>query len=96
MDRELALALIKSAKSDLELAEDLFNMEKYYYAVVFFSQQSAEKISKAALACEGIVNVRRHDVSGLLPHYLHERGEDFMDMIKDIQFLEAHVTKSRV
>jgi HEPN domain-containing protein len=91
MDRELIEAFLKSAESDLRLAVDLLKEGKCYYAGVFFSQQSAEKIAKAYLASKGIKNtIRRRDVSGVLGHYISEK-----EIIKALQFPEAHVTKAR-
>ncbi len=90
MDRELIQAFKRSARSDLELAAELFEKGKYNYASVFYSQQSAEKISKSYLACRGITGVRKHNISGILARFIDKR-----DIIKDLQFLESHVTKSR-
>ena len=90
MDREIVEAFCKSAESDLNLAEELFDAGKYYYASVIFSQQAAEKICKAYLACRGMKSIRKHDVSGILARFIDEKG-----IIKALQFLEAHVTKAR-
>ncbi len=90
MDREIVEAFCKSAESDLKLAEELLEAGEYYYASVIFSQQAAEKICKAYLACKGMKNIRKHDVSGILARFIDEK-----EIIKALQFLEAHVTKAR-
>jgi len=90
MDKEIVEAYCKSTASDLKLAEELFKAGKYYYVSVIFSQQAAEKICKAYLACKGVQNIRTHNLSGILTRFIDEK-----EIINALQFLNAHVTKVR-
>jgi len=90
MDKDLIEAYRRASEQDLKLARKLLEEGEFYYAVVFFAQQAAEKIVKAFLAKKGITGIKRHDISGVLGRYMKERK-----IIKSLQRLESQVTKSR-
>lgn len=60
--REIAKALLREAEIDMESAKT-HSREKRYHKAVLDAQQAAEKVMKAALACEGITQLAEHDPS---------------------------------
>lgn len=66
--RDFSIAFWKTARDDLERAEDAM-IERVYSYAVFHSQQSVEKIVKALLEKKEVFT-RDHDVSDLFTVYI--------------------------
>jgi HEPN domain-containing protein len=90
-DREHAIELFKMAMDDFRALEgmqhpSLFGTEFFSDEIFgFHAQQSAEKMLKAWLACEGVTYPRTHDLMDLI-HELDDIGAniDLLDELVDL------------
>jgi HEPN domain-containing protein len=95
--KEIAKAFWLEAKDDLESAELVLDGDKFS-KVATLSQQSAEKIIKAVLACEKILGVVQHEVAEIFAHSVKIQ-EEWKERIEKAQIfakdLEKYAIKTR-
>ena len=82
--KEFALKLIEESDCDLESAKTQLKESRFHKAI-FESQQSAEKMMKAALALEGLTQVYDHDPSGLFASEIMTRAKnEYLEELREI------------
>ena len=97
--RRFALAFLKEAKEDLEIAKDLLE-DKRYSRVVYFSQQCIEKSVKALLEMERIF-VAEHDLSTFFVKFIYNNKEYFSfkkelnTILEALDYFEGEWSKTR-
>lgn len=97
--RDFAIAFWKTARNDLERAEDAMEERAFSYAV-FHSQQCVEKTVKAMLEMEEVFT-RDHDVSDIFTIYFlkPEKGEDqrniLYNILESLEWFKGKWTVSR-
>jgi len=81
---EFALAFLKEAKEDLEVAEELLDKKRYSRAV-FHCQQCCEKAIKSALEMEKVF-VEPHDISRVYLKFIYNNPKysQYLNQLNEI------------
>lgn len=91
-------SLIRTAESDLNLAEDLMNKGRYD-AAVFYAAMAGEDAANALIIALGGRPSKRHRVGVALDTYFRARREkvpeEIVGVIEKLKWLEPHVVISR-